>query len=145
MSLSIQFYLLPILILFASGKDLTLAQGNLSYELTQISLWLKISRLSLHIKKTIYMLITNKKRTPNHNDLQIEGECIHELCKIKFLGLIMDNKLNCKDHISDVWNTIINRIGNDIESMTLFEYKFIDDTVLFIHIFIYYLLQSYLG
>ena len=102
MSLSIQFYLLPILILFASGKDLTLAQGNLSYELTQISLWLKISRLSLHIKKTIYMLITNKKRTPNHNDLQIEGECIHELCKIKFLGLIMDNKLNCKDHISDV-------------------------------------------
>ena len=145
MSLSIQFYLLPILILFASGKDLTLAQGNLSYELTQISLWLKISRLSLHIKKTIYMLITNKKRTPNHNDLQIEGECIHELCKITFLGLIMDNKLNCKDHISDVWNKIVNRIGNDIESMTLFEYKFIDDTVLFIHIFIYYLLQSYLG
>ena len=145
MSLSIQFYLLPILILFASGKDLTLAQGNLSYELTQISPWLKISRLSLHIKKTIYMLITNKKRTPNHNDLQIEGECIHELCKIKFLGLIMDNKFNCKDHISDVWNKIGNRIGNDIEIMTLFEYKFIDDTVLFIHIFIYYLLQSYLG
>ena len=55
MSLSIQFYLLPILILFASGKDLTLAQGNLSYELTKISLWLKISRLSLHIKKNLYV------------------------------------------------------------------------------------------
>ena len=57
----------------------------------------------------------------------------------------MDNKLNCKDHISDVWNKIVNRIGNDIESMTLFEYKFIDDTVSFIHIIIYYLLQSYLA
>ena len=91
------------------------------------------------------MLITNKKRKPNHYELQIEGECIHEVCKIKFLGLIMDIKSNCKDHISDVWNKIVKRIGNDIGSMTLFEYKFIDDTVLFIHTFIYYLLQSYLG
>ena len=57
----------------------------------------------------------------------------------------MDNKLNCKDHISDVWNKIVKWIGNYIESMTLFEYTFIDDTVLSIHIFIYYLLQSYLG
>ena len=91
------------------------------------------------------MLITNKKRKPNHYELPIEGECIHEVCKIKFLVLIMDNKLNCKDHISDVWNKIAKRIGDDIGSMTLFEYKLIDDTVSFIHIFIYSLLQSYLG
>ena len=81
--------------LFALGKDLTLVQRNLSYELTQISLWLKINRLSLSINKTNYMLIRNKKRKPNHSELQIEGECIQEVCKIKLLGLITDNKLNC--------------------------------------------------
>ena len=54
----------------------------------------------------------------------------------------MDSKLNCKDHISDVWNNFFKRIGNDIESMTMFEYKFIDDTVLLIHILLFAIISG---
>ena len=105
--------------LFTSGKDIVRMQDDLNSELSKISLWLKVNKLSLNIKKTHFMFITRKKHRPNQVDLQIDGERIHEVQKTKFLGFIIDNKLNWKDHISYVKNKIAKGLGMIIKARHL--------------------------
>ena len=97
-------YTTPILFaddanLFCSGPDIKTMESNINNELTEISLWLKVNKLSLNIKKTHYMVFSKKKTPRNELRLQIDGEAINEVYKTKFLGVIIDNKLNWKDHI----------------------------------------------
>ena len=44
-----------------SGTDLQAMARNINYELEHISLWLKVKKLSLSVKKTHYMVFTYKK------------------------------------------------------------------------------------
>ena len=59
-------YTTPILFaddtnLFCSGPDIKTMESNINNELTEISLWLKVNKLSLNIKKTHYMVFSKKK------------------------------------------------------------------------------------
>ena len=59
---------LPILFaddtnLFVSGYDLSSINAILSEELAELSVWLKVNKLSLNIKKTHFMIFTRKKNT----------------------------------------------------------------------------------
>ena len=102
--------------LFCSCSDIKTMENNIDNELTQISLWLKVNKLSLKIKKTRFMVFS-KKRTPrNELRLQIYGEAINEVYKIKFLGVIINNKLNWKDHISYICGKIARGIGMIIKA-----------------------------
>ena len=47
--------------LFKSGTDLVQIIRETNEELEDISLWLKVNKLSLNIKKTHYILFTTKK------------------------------------------------------------------------------------
>ena len=58
--------------LFKSGNDLNKMQDELNSELSKISLWLKLNKLSLNIGKTHFMVFTNKKRLDELNIL-IDG------------------------------------------------------------------------
>ena len=46
--------------LFCSGPDIKTMESNINNELTEISLWLKVNKLSLNIKKTHYMVFSKK-------------------------------------------------------------------------------------
>ena len=48
---------------------------------------------------------------------QIDGEVINEVYKTKLLGVIIDNKLNWKDHISYMCGKIARGIGMIIKAM----------------------------
>ena len=84
-----------------SGSDIKTIESNIDTELTQISLWLNINKLSLNIKKT------------QRNGLrwQIDGESIYEVYEINFLWVIIDNKMNWKDHISYIFGKISRNIA----------------------------------
>ena len=59
----------------------------------------------------------SKKKTPqNELRLQIDGEAINEVYKTKFLGVIIDNKLNWKDHISYICGKKARGIGMIIKA-----------------------------
>ena len=47
--------------LFSSGKDLKTLERTTNNELSNISLWLKVNKLSLNIKKTHYMIFCRRK------------------------------------------------------------------------------------
>ena len=101
--------------LFSSGKDIRTLENNINNELLNISLWLKVNKLSLKIKKTHYMVFCRRKRLDVDVKLLIDGESIDEVQKTKFLGIIIDNKLSWK-YIDPISGKIACGIGMIIKA-----------------------------
>ena len=97
--------------LFSSGKDLKILESTTNSELSNISLWRKVNKLSLNIKKTHYMMFCRRKKLHHDVKLLIDGQAIDEVQKTKFLGIIIDNKLTWKWHIDHITGKISRGIG----------------------------------
>ena len=97
--------------LFKKGKNIEIMQREVHEELQNIAVWLQVNKLSLHIKKTHFMLFCNKNVSRPDIELCISGQAISETRKTKFLGVIIDNKLNWKDHIMYISGKIARGIG----------------------------------
>ena len=69
---------------FASGTDIH------AIELSNISTWLKVSRLSLNVKKIHFMKFTNKRYSIAKIAIINDNETIAETMKTKFLDVIID-------------------------------------------------------
>ena len=92
---------------------------EINVELTKISTWLRVNKLSLNIKKIHYMVFTRKKFS-HQLDIRIDGHHIDEVHKTKFLGVFIDNKLNWKDHVSYLIGKISKGIGMVIKARQYF-------------------------
>ena len=97
--------------LFISGSNLHQIEEMLNQELQEISHWLKDIELSLNIKKTHYMLFTNKKSTKPCISVDIDGHSIDAIEYTRFLGIYIDNKLNWKKHIAYISGKVSSGIG----------------------------------
>ena len=97
--------------LFISGKNSHELYEAANNDLNAISEWLQVNRLSLNVKKTHYMLFSSTKIMSTNAELTIEGEAISEVTKTKFLGAIIDNRLNWQHHISYISCKIAKGIG----------------------------------
>ena len=97
--------------LFISGSNLPQIEEILNQELQEISLWLKVNKLSLNIKKTHYMLCTNKRSTKPCISVDIDGHSIDAVEYTRFLGIYIDNKLNWKKHIAYISGKVSRGIG----------------------------------
>ena len=62
-------------------------------------MWFAVNKLSLIVSKTSYMLFGNLNA---HFDIAINGISINRVRVAKFLGILIDQKLNWKDHIANV-------------------------------------------
>ena len=102
--------------LFSSGKDLKTLERTTNNELSNISLWLKVNKLSLNIKKTHYMIFCRRKKLDHNVKLLIDGQAIDEVQKTKFLGIVIDNKLTWKWHIDHIAGKISRGIGMIIKA-----------------------------
>ena len=99
---------------FSSGVDAT---GIV------ITKWLKINKLSLNIKKTHYMCFQQKTKQIMPADISsnIDGQVIAEVTSSKFLGVIIDDKLNWRDHMSFVCRKVARGIGVIIKARKVLE------------------------
>ena len=100
-------------VLFADDTNLFISGNNVEYlckqinnELAKINLWFKLNKLSLNISKTNFMIFSNNSLEGKNINLQIDGKVIEQVCETKFLGVIIDNKLNWKTHILHVKNKL---------------------------------------
>jgi hypothetical protein len=74
---------------------------DLRHDLTVISDYLEINKLSLNLGKTKVMHFRNKrKRAAIIDDLVFKGQTIEAVSEYKYLGLIIDEDLNWTAHIS---------------------------------------------
>ena len=86
--------------LFISDKNPNHVQQMINDELKDMVIWLRANKLSLNINKTHYMLFSNKNVAQQNITIEIDKQPITCVTKTKFLGVIIDNKLSWKEHIS---------------------------------------------
>ena len=97
--------------LFISGNDPHQLSQSLNHELSEMSDWLKVNKLSLNVKKTHYMLLTSKRNQKPSVSIAIDGHSIDEVQYTRFLGVYIDNKLNWKKHIAYISGKVSRGIG----------------------------------
>ena len=86
--------------LFANVVQRTARLFNL--ELCKIDHWLRANKLSLNYNKTNFMLFTSRKHNPASFEVSINNHNISPEDNLKYLGVLLDNKLSWKPHIQKV-------------------------------------------
>ena len=112
---------LSYFILFADDTNILFSGDNLdklivtiNSELEKLSIWFKANKLSLNLKKTNFITFGGKEyRNSNHNvcDIQIDTVKIEQVFSVKFLGVVIDERLSWRDHISSLSKIISKNIG----------------------------------
>ena len=84
--------------IFCSGKDIKTLCKSISRELDKLNIWFAVNKLSLNVNKTNFILFGNKKQTEDVH-ITINNVRIDRVYVTKFLGVMIDHKLNWKEHI----------------------------------------------
>ena len=93
-----------------SGADLDLLYEKANIELEKASVWFKANKLTLNVKKTKYMLFTEKNATIDLQGLNIKildkpVDRVGSNCKekyFKFVGHVLDEKLTWVGHVEHI-------------------------------------------
>ena len=98
--------------LLCSAFSLKKLRKLLNKDLASLYEWLCANRLSINAGKTEFLVF----RPPRHNTeirltLKFHQTKLFESSKIKYLGLILDNKLNWKPHIAELSKKLSRAVG----------------------------------
>ena len=85
--------------IFYSGVDIQTLCECISRELHKLHVWLSENKLSLNVDKKNYILFGNRKYIDNVC-ISMNNSIITRVRATIFLGVIIDEKLTWKDHIS---------------------------------------------
>ena len=101
--------------LFYSHKDIKTLFNIVNNELIKINNWLKANKLSLSVDKTKYTFFHQLCISDNIPlklpILKVNDSPITRENAIKFLGIVIDENLTWKNHISTIENKISKNIG----------------------------------
>ena len=95
--------------------------GILNTELEKVSIWLKANKLSLNVKKTYYMMFHRSRiKTDAHAVIAMDKVCLKKTDSFKYLGVIIDHKLNWTQHITYVKKQNFQRYWHNVPGKKLF-------------------------
>ena len=104
-------------ILFADDSTLSVKGSNLkdvsdlcNAELVKLLDWTRSNRLSINIDKTVFNLVSTRSVDCTIR-IKLNGQDIARQDKVKFLGIILDEKLKFNHHISLIASKISKSIG----------------------------------
>ena len=98
--------------LLCSSRNLKTLKQNMNKDLKLLYDWLCANRLSLNVKKTEFIVF----RPPRYKQgvritLNLHHTQLFESSKLKYLGVILDNKLNWKAHIAELSKKLSRAVG----------------------------------
>ena len=96
---------------FLSGKNVCDCIGAINNEIQKLSSWIQCNRLSLNIAKTNYIIFSKTKLPSILPPLLIGGSPIERVRSIKFLGVVIDEKLSWSEHINHVRGKLSRSLG----------------------------------
>ena len=93
-------------------KEISILLKTLKVELEKLSIWLKANKLSLNAQKTYYLVFHRAKiKLKIKADVIMNGSLLNRANQVKYLGIIIDHKLNWVQHITYVKNKIAKGVG----------------------------------
>ena len=106
-------------ILFADDTNLLISNRNFSALMNEVnnglhafSKWFQTNKLALNVKKSHFMIFAGRM---NYNldsvKVYIDGEEMIKVTSTRFLGILIDEKLTWKEHISFVCNKVTKSLG----------------------------------
>ena len=101
--------LLSTLQIFTSNHSNNSLSYNVNVELTKITQWLAVNRLSLNAKKTKMMIFHSKQNKLSINEIpiiKINDMPIERVTEFKFLGVLMDYNLTWSPHCNYIANKL---------------------------------------
>ena len=98
---------------FLRGKEPIQLAESMNVQLKKICVWLQANKLSLNVKKTHYILFKpkGKEKVKFNFSIKIDNEAIMRVNSTKFLGVMIDSRLNWSCHINYIKNKISKGIG----------------------------------
>ena len=95
--------------LFMSHKNPEILQVLVNQELKKVSDWLVANQLTLNISKSNYIIFGENKMSNFH--VSISGQPLNCVNETKYLGVIIDHKLNWKEHLKRLHTRIKQSTG----------------------------------
>ena len=96
---------------FLISKDIQELESIYKKELSYVTDWLNVNKLTLNVKKSNLILFKNAKKPAKTLNIKIKGEQIEEKEYTKYLGILIDNKLSWNYHIKHANLKISKGIG----------------------------------
>ena len=96
----------------------------LNSELAKVAEWFDSNKLTLKVNKTQMLMMSRKKPLNPQGDVILRNEAIQRVTKANFLGVIVDQHLNWKDHISMVPHKISKSCGIISRTRNALDIKF---------------------
>ena len=98
--------------LFVNGTDVKVMESQFNDDLCSVSTCLKVNnKLSLTKDKTQIMISSRKKYKNCNVDSKIEAQSIDKVHHTNYLGIIINDNLNWKNHVNYISNKIAKGIG----------------------------------
>ena len=109
-------------------KDYNFMVDTLNCELRKIHDWTIANRLTINNAKTELLLFSNSHTSHNNRQIVLNGSYVSYVDHAKFLGIIVDTKMNFKNHINYITAKIakhagiLNRIKHNLPPKTRVTY-----------------------
>lgn len=91
-------------VIFSKGKNISEILENLKTSFGNVKRWLSSLGLSLSIKKTQAIIFTRKRNFQMPRNLNVGLDTIEFSSSVKYLGVILDPKLQWSVHINNLKN-----------------------------------------
>jgi len=100
--------------LHTSHGQLDIVCRTIQENINKLIEWTELNHMSLHPKKSKFMLITTRQKRQNFSSdpypISINGETLEEAVCHKILGIVVDNNLSWSNHISTMCKTLSKKI-----------------------------------
>ena len=93
------------------GNSIHNVIASLNIELHKLNVWLKANKLSINVAKTHFMVFHRARQKEYHNNITLNDSTLTQVKCIKFLGVILDDKLKWIQNISYIKNKIAKGMG----------------------------------
>lgn len=77
--------------------------NSMNTELCKVSEWIKANKLTINLSKTFYMISSTQNNEVNFN-IRIDNFVLNQVNNIKFLGVVIDDKISWKQHLYQLNN-----------------------------------------
>ena len=97
--------------LCAQNENMNVLEEEVNIEIKKVYQWLISNKLTLNISKSKFMIISNKKYSRNEFTVNINDSPLEACDHYKYLGVVIDNKLNWKSHVEYISSKISKACG----------------------------------